>query len=141
AGATVMRTQVFREAGGYWPPFFIGGEESLLAIDILDAGWRIAYAPGLCVHHWPASERDSNLRRHLLARNAVWTACLRLPWALAMQRSRLALLNSLPLARARLRVLAETTRNMGRLLQARRVISPETCQLLQKVWTAEEMRG
>lgn len=139
AGANVMRTAVFREAGGYWAPFFIGGEEALLAIDILDAGWQIAYAPGLCVHHWPSSERDSRLRRHLLARNAVWTTCLRLPWPLAMQRSRITLRNSLPLARARARVLAETARNMKSLLQARRLISPETCRLLQKVWATEDM--
>lgn len=141
AGANVMRTDVFRQAGGYWAPFFIGGEEALLAIDILEAGWRIAYAPGLRVHHWPSSERDSSLRKHLIARNAVWTACLRLPWPLALQRSRKAMRSSLPQTRAWRRVLPETARNMGRLLEARRVISPATCHLLQRVWRAEDMHN
>src|SRR5690606_24890707 len=69
--------------GGYWPPLLIGGEESLLALDALERGWRIVYAPAVCTRHWPSSARDATLRRRLLARNAIWTAWLRLPAAMA----------------------------------------------------------
>lgn len=136
AGANVMRTQAFREAGGYWPPLFIGGEEALLAMDMLDAGWQIAYAPALRVHHWPSTLRDNPLRRRMIARNAIWTACLRLPWPLAWQRSRQTL-QAVPEAALRWQVLADTLRNLGTLLPARRPLRHETCRLLETVWRQE----
>lgn len=86
AGACIMRVHAFLEASGYWPPFFIGGEEALLAIDLLDAGWQIAYAPALKVHHWPSVQRNTVLRQHLIARNEIWTAILRLPWYAASEK-------------------------------------------------------
>ncbi|MCD0506262.1 glycosyltransferase family 2 protein, partial [Bordetella petrii] len=83
AGACVMRAQAFRHAGGYWPPMLMGGEEGLLALDILDQGLRIVYAPAVCARHWPSPLRDAPLRQRLQARNSVWTAWLRLPAGLA----------------------------------------------------------
>ncbi|CAB3809458.1 glycosyltransferase family 2 protein [Paraburkholderia fynbosensis] len=79
AGATVFRTTVFREVGGYVPRLFIGGEESLVALDILATGRALVYADELILHHHPSQSRDSALRRRLLARNAAWVAWLRLP--------------------------------------------------------------
>lgn len=79
AGAAVFRTALFRELGGYEPRLFIGGDEALLALDVLQAGYDIAYAPSLEVHHRPSLSRDSALRRRLLARNAALVAWLRLP--------------------------------------------------------------
>lgn len=79
AGACVFRADLFRELGGYEPRLFIGGEEALLALDLLQAGHEIAYAPHLEVHHRPSMLRDSGLRRRLLARNAALVAWLRLP--------------------------------------------------------------
>lgn len=70
AGACVMRTESFRQAGGYWPPLFIGGEEALLALDIMDQGLRIVYAPSVVTHHWPSLRRDVVRRRDLTARGA-----------------------------------------------------------------------
>jgi GT2 family glycosyltransferase len=80
AGACVMRTAAFREAGGYWPAFFIGGEETLLALDMMELGWRIAYSPLVVTRHFPSRSRDEPLRRRMLSRNAIWTAWMRLPW-------------------------------------------------------------
>jgi GT2 family glycosyltransferase len=79
AGACVFRRQAFAEAGGYEPRLFIGGEEALLALDLLARGWRLVYCAALTVHHFPSAKRDSRLRRRLLARNALWVAWLRRP--------------------------------------------------------------
>lgn len=79
AGASVFRTTVFKAMGGYEPRLFIGGEESLLALDMLDHGHALVYADELVLHHHPSPIRDSALRRRLLARNAAWVAWLRLP--------------------------------------------------------------
>jgi len=129
AGACVMRTEVFRKAGGYWPPLLIGGEEELLALDVIEQGWRIVYAPAVCIRHWPSTSRDAPLRRRLLARNAVWTAWMRLPAAMAwhatarefrLQRS----------ARERLRLARDIGQGMAAVLARRRVVSPQVCELL-----------
>ena len=79
AGACVMRRQAFMEAGGYEPNFFIGAEEALLGLDLAAAGWSLAYAPQLTVHHYPSAARDSARRKLLLVRNALWVAWMRLP--------------------------------------------------------------
>ncbi|MBV7486115.1 glycosyltransferase family 2 protein [Bordetella sp. BOR01] len=129
AGACIMRTQVFRHAGGYWPPLLIGGEEALLALDVLDDGWRIVYAPAVCTRHWPSSVRDAPLRRRLLARNAVWTAWMRLPprmaWDVTTREFRLQ-----ESARERVRLARDIGRGMAAVLARRRVVSSQVRELL-----------
>jgi len=136
AGACVMRTSAYLEAGGYWKAFFIGGEESLLAMDILDAGRQIAYAPVLQVHHWPSQARDSTLRRRLLVRNAIWTAWLRLPMSLAWRRT-LTCLGQVPDGRLRRRAMADILPGLPSVFAQRRVLKPETCALLEQLWRHE----
>jgi len=80
AGACVFRTALFRAVGGYEPRLFIGGEEELVALDVLDAGHAIVYCDKMTVLHRPSAQRDAGLRRRLLARNAALVAWLRLPW-------------------------------------------------------------
>lgn len=79
AGACVFRASVFRELGGYEPRLFIGGEESLLSLEVLDRGDAIVYCDALTVTHHPSPARDASLRRRMLARNAALVAWLRLP--------------------------------------------------------------
>lgn len=79
AGACVFRTQVFREVGGYEARLFIGGEESLVSLDVLDRGYAIVYCDALTVTHCPSPVRNAGLRRRMLARNAALVAWLRLP--------------------------------------------------------------
>lgn len=79
AGAAVFRTRAYREVGGYCAKLFIGGEEELVALDLLARGWQLAYAPMLTLRHAPSPLRDARRRRQLLARNALWVACMRLP--------------------------------------------------------------
>src|SRR5689334_1184937 len=54
AGASVVRCSAFLAAGGFEPRFFLGGEEELLAADLVAAGWWLCYVPQLIVHHHPS---------------------------------------------------------------------------------------
>ncbi|MFL9963354.1 glycosyltransferase [Paraburkholderia sediminicola] len=130
AGACVFRTDVFRAVGGYEPRLFIGGEEELVALDVLASGGAIVYLDSAVVHHHPSPARDSRLRRRLLARNAAWISWLRLPWrdacfttglafALlwregAFARDALAMMSALPWALARRRVVPPAVLEMRR---------------------------
>jgi GT2 family glycosyltransferase len=87
AGACVFRASVFRELGGYEPRLFIGGEESLVSLDVLDRGEAIVYCDALTVTHHPSPARDASLRRRMLARNAALVGWLRLPLGEAIAAS------------------------------------------------------
>ncbi len=139
AGACVMRTSAFRRAGGYLPPFFIGGEEELLALDILAQGGRIVYAPAVQTRHWPSASRDAPLRRRLLARNALWTAWLRLPPRMAMARS-LHVLSALPGWKARIGACRDALQGWRRVAGHRRVLDAGLCRKLAAVWRAGDGR-
>jgi GT2 family glycosyltransferase len=89
AGACVIRTKAFCDVGGYWPPFFIGGEEALMAFDLVEKGWRIVYAKDVVTRHFPSLLRDSRLRERLLIRNAIWVAWMRRPFRAALHQTRL----------------------------------------------------
>lgn len=83
AGAMVFRKSTFVSAGGYHPKCFLGGEASLLALDVASRGWTLVYSDPLTVHHYPCFVRDASARRAMFARNAVWTAWLRFPLGVA----------------------------------------------------------
>jgi GT2 family glycosyltransferase len=51
AGASVVRRSAFLDAGGFSPRLWLGGEEELLATDLLSAGWELCYLDDLVVHH------------------------------------------------------------------------------------------
>lgn len=87
AGATVFRARAFLDAGGYHPRLFIGGEETLLALDLVVRGWHLVYVPALTVYHHPCPIREVKRRKGLLARNAIWSAWLRLPVGAAVRLS------------------------------------------------------
>ncbi|CAG9179165.1 glycosyltransferase family 2 protein [Cupriavidus respiraculi] len=87
AGATIFRTSAFRAAGGYHPRLFIGGEETLLALDLASRGWHLIYSPQVLAYHHPCPVRSHQLRRKLMARNAIWSAWLRLPAGAALRET------------------------------------------------------
>lgn len=132
AGACVMRVSAFRQAGGYWPGLFLGGEESLLALDLIEAGWRILYAPCLVARHWPSVRRDARLRRRLLLRNALLVAWMRLPWQMAVSEiSRV--LGQLPGWRARLAVLLDAAKHALACDARHRPVGERTRNILSRV--------
>lgn len=87
AAATVMRTDAFRAAGGFSPRLWLGGEEELLATDLMVRGWWLAYAEDLTVHHAPSSVRDATQRRVDGLRNTLWFSWLRRPLPAALSRT------------------------------------------------------
>lgn len=130
AGACVMRREAFMQAGGYEPNFFLGGEESLLTLDLVASGWRVVYASQLTVHHHPSAARDAGGRERCLVRNAVWLAWMRLPWRIAIR-------DTLRVCRAGKRgavmpALGDALLGMPWVLRKRRVL-PEHALLLYRM--------
>lgn len=140
AGACVFRTALFRSVGGYEPRLFIGGEEELVALDVLAAGQAIVYCHSLSVHHRPSTIRDSRLRRRMLARNAAWTAWLRLPWQEAWRatlRASGVFMREGTFARHSIALL----RGLAWILPRRRVVPSHVLRLRKRVQTAERRGG
>jgi N-acetylglucosaminyl-diphospho-decaprenol L-rhamnosyltransferase len=87
ACGAVVRRQAFVECGGFHARFGTGGEEELLAIDLAEAGWGLAYLDNVVAHHRPSRCRDVAERRRRLARNHVLVGWLRRPLGLAVRRT------------------------------------------------------
>jgi N-acetylglucosaminyl-diphospho-decaprenol L-rhamnosyltransferase len=84
-GAVARRDAVLR-SGGFHERFGIGGEEELLAIDLRAAGWGLAYADDVVAHHHPSPAGASRGgRARVQHRNALWSAWLRRPPAVAVR--------------------------------------------------------
>ena len=87
AGASVVRREAFERCGGFSPRLWLGGEEELLATDLLTAGWELCYLEDLTVHHQASVLRDSHLRRRVGVRNTLWFTWLRRPLRPALRRT------------------------------------------------------
>jgi GT2 family glycosyltransferase len=87
AGASVLRVTAFRAAGGFSPRLWLGGEEELLATDLITAGHTLCYLPCAVVHHRPSAARDARRRRWLGIRNTLWFTWLRRPPLAALART------------------------------------------------------
>lgn len=142
AGACVFRTVAFYDVGGYWPPLFIGGEEELMALDLVERGWRIVYADDVKTRHFPSAQRDSGLRERLLIRNAIWVAWMRRPLRTAWRET------GVQWRAARARGIAWPTMlqmalGLPRALRCRKVISPavERMRLLLDLSTVPNVIG
>jgi GT2 family glycosyltransferase len=77
ACGAVVRRDAFLACGGFHPRLGVGGEEELLALDLMAAGWGLAYVPSVVAVHRPSPARDPGRRRRTQARNALWVAWLR----------------------------------------------------------------
>ncbi|MEK6346685.1 MAG: glycosyltransferase [Burkholderia sp.] len=139
AGACVFRTDLFRRVGGYEPRLFIGGEEELVALDVLKQDRAIVYCEQLHVHHHPSSARDSGLRRRMLARNAAWIAWLRLPLGDACRATLAAIGTFVREGRG----LADSTallRGLAWALPRREVVPERVLALRRRVQSARRQR-
>ncbi|MCY1160111.1 MAG: glycosyltransferase, partial [Citricoccus sp.] len=87
AGASVMRTEAFRQVGGFSRRLWLGGEEELMAADLASAGWELCHLPQVVVHHQASTIRDPHLRRRHGLRNTLWFTWLRRPLPAALRRS------------------------------------------------------
>lgn len=124
AGASVVRRSAFLSAGGFEPRFFLGGEEELLASDLVAAGWWLCYVPHLIVHHHPSVRRDASARRWHLLRNALWSTWLRRPLCGALRRTG-RLIGCAPRTRETCRGLIAAVAGLPWVLRQRRVVPPE----------------
>ncbi|TQS45935.1 glycosyltransferase family 2 protein [Cryptosporangium phraense] len=123
AGATVMRLEPFRDAGGFSPRLWLGGEEELLAVDLVAAGWWLVYASELTVHHRPSPARDATLRRRHGIRNTLWFTWLRRPLGRAVRRSAF-LASTVPRDRTSLLAFADAAAGLPWVLRERRPAPP-----------------
>ncbi|WP_083812451.1 glycosyltransferase family 2 protein [Pusillimonas sp. T7-7] len=123
ARACVMRTRAFIDAGGYWPPFSMGGEEALMALDMEERGWHVVYAADVVGRCFPSGREDSRLRERRRIRNDIWLTWMRRPWRPAWRRT-CKQLGHARLKRIFWRTLADVAVGMPRVLCQRRVISP-----------------
>ncbi|TYB47953.1 glycosyltransferase family 2 protein [Actinomadura chibensis] len=120
ACSVVVRRDAFLDAGGFSDVLHFGGEEELLALDLAAAGWGLAYAAELVVHHHPATAgRDPAARRRRQVRNRLLTAWLRRPLP-AVARTAAAALGS----RDGRAGLAAAVRALPALARARRPVPP-----------------
>jgi GT2 family glycosyltransferase len=87
AGASVVRRSAFVAVGGFSSRLWLGGEEELLATDLLSAGWELCYLEDLVVHHQASKLRDARLRRRVGLRNTLWFTWLRRPFTPALRRT------------------------------------------------------
>jgi GT2 family glycosyltransferase len=130
AGACMVRRTAFLDVGGYHPRLFVGREEALLAIDLMTAGWHMAYVPDAVVCHFPSRIRDTAGRSRMNARNALWIAWLRRPiraawritgdWWAESRRDRVALRN-----------VVDALRGLPWVLRERRVVPAHVEMALQ----------
>jgi GT2 family glycosyltransferase len=79
ACGAVVRRSAFEQAGGFDAHFGVGGEEEVLALDMLRSGWELAYVDDIVAHHHPSPVRNVALRQRQQIRNALWAVWLRRP--------------------------------------------------------------
>lgn len=121
AGASVVRRRAFLGAGGFEPRLLIGGEEELLAADLLASGWSIVHLGDVQVHHQASTARDPHLRRRQGIRNTLWSTWLRRPLGSAAGRTA-ALVRQLPLDAVTLGGLSDAVRGVPWVLRHRRPV-------------------
>jgi len=88
ACGAVVRRSAFLAAGGFEHRYGVGGEEELLALDLVRSGWLVEHHPDVVAHHHPATTaRDPEGRRRRQVRNALLTAVLRHRWPDVLRRA------------------------------------------------------
>jgi GT2 family glycosyltransferase len=122
ACGAIVRRAAFLAVGGFRPELGVGGEESLLAIDLHRAGWTLIYADHVVAHHQPARGGRAG-RGTTQPRNALWTAWLRRPLPRAIAITAGVLRDA---GRDAPTVLAEAARGVPWILRARRVVPSRT---------------
>jgi GT2 family glycosyltransferase len=134
AGASVLRADAFRAAGGFSARLWLGGEEELLCTDLLTAGYHLCYLPAATVHHQASAARDATGRRQLGIRNTLWFTWLRRPAGPAWRRTA-ELAVTVPRDAASVAAFLAALRGLPWVLRERTPVSPELeaqIQLLEK---------
>ena len=111
----------------------IAAEEELLALDVADAGWGLAYLDDVVAHHHPSRSRSPQSRRRHQA-NRVLITSLRRPARVVVKRTAAVALAG---HESRLAVM-DALAAVGVVLRKHRVIGPalESCVRLLEVLVA-----
>jgi GT2 family glycosyltransferase len=136
AGASMVRTEAFRAAGGFSPRLWLGGEEELLSADLMALGWQLCFAEDVVVHHEPSRLREAHLRRRHGIRNTLWFTWLRRPLPVAVRRTA-RLLRTLPRDRVTAAALAEAAAGLGWVARERRPLPPDVEYRLRTLETSQ----
>jgi GT2 family glycosyltransferase len=88
ACGSAVRREPFLAAGGFETRLGVGGEETLLSIDLAAAGWELCYLDDVVAHHHPGIRGPRPGRVAVQLRNALWTAWLRRPARAALSETR-----------------------------------------------------
>ncbi len=132
ACGVVLRRSAFLEVGGFEERFGIGGEEELLALELADAGYQLAYVKDVVAHHHPDTARDPSKRRRIELRNGIWAAWLRRRPASALIRTARLLAPSARDPRAALGVI-DALRGAGWVARNRRPLPVELDRSLRSL--------
>lgn len=136
AGASVVRRAAFTAVGGFSERLMFAGEEELLAVDLLCAGWELSYVEQLVVHHRASPQRDPHARRRAGLRNTLWFTWLRQPLRRALRRT-VFLLRTVPRDRVSLLGFWDAVRGAGWVARERRVMPPATADRLADLYVAQ----
>ena len=123
AGASVVRRDAFLQCGGFSERLWLGGEEELLATDLITAGWELCYLEDLTVHHQASRLRDAHARRRVGVRNTLWFTWLRRPLGPALRRT-VHLARTVPRDRISALAALDALRGVPWLLAERRTRPP-----------------
>lgn len=132
AGASMVRRSAFLAAGGFHRRLFLGGEEELLASDLLAQGWALVHDTEVEVHHHPSEARDAHVRRRQGIRNTLWFTWLRRPLPSAAARTA-SLLSRLPRDRVSALGVVDAVRGVPWVLRERRPVPPEVEEMYRAV--------
>jgi GT2 family glycosyltransferase len=124
ACGAILRRTAFLQTGGFEPRLGVGGEEQVVALQLLRRGWPMHYMDHIVAYHHPSPVRDHARRRVHEARNALWSAWLRRPARSALAITWRMLRASLRDG-ARLRGLLEAAVGLPWVLSRRDPISDE----------------
>jgi GT2 family glycosyltransferase len=123
AGASVVRRDAFLACGGFNDRLWLGGEEELLATDLITAGWELCFIEDLVVHHRPSRLRDPHTRRRVGVRNTLWFTWLRRPLRPALRRTA-HLARTVPRDRISALAVIDALRGVGWVVAERRARPP-----------------
>jgi N-acetylglucosaminyl-diphospho-decaprenol L-rhamnosyltransferase len=136
AGGSVVRRSAFLSAGGFEQRLLIGWEEQLLALDLMRAGWELAYVDAVVARHYPSRQRDLSVRSRLIERNRLWVTWLRRPLGTVVGQTLRALWQTANDRTAR-SALLEALQGLPSVVRERRPIPAWIEQQLRQVELAE----
>jgi GT2 family glycosyltransferase len=135
ACGAVVRRSAFLDVGGFDALVRFPGEEERVSIDLAGAGWQLAYADELVVHHYPSAQRDNpGARRARVTRSRLVTAVLRRPWPYVASAWMAALSGD----RATRRGVLTALPSLPAALRARRLAAPQVERELRLLAAAKQ---